>query len=628
MMTPPAPSHHASLSTRRPSSLQEPRIDVEISSLPFGAEIFGALPQFATGTADSHHPTEPGEREPNDEHAADLEDAQTLPDAPDKESEQIHRDSDRGETSPRHNWRPLPMRNAYLVAMTLLSLAMGIGQETLYRLSSRFGSLLTFEAVSELTAAQWFCWRYLPPMVVIFYGIAIATADHQVMRLAPFYDLSGQRGLSGRESLLRNPANYFWYLRHPIKAGPRVWTSALATVLALVVVPPVQNASLFTTTEHLTFPHQITRLKVHSLWSRLLTVSLVLIACCSVTLQFLLRQSSGLSESPYGIAGVLSVIADGNVLEKLEELGVHATRQDIAAKLSHEHFALRNGCLWQITALGDVERSGRVPQPQNVRPRRCVPGKSLVFILVLLGIVISVLTVVLSLTGARDILKAVPWIGTAFAVVYKLLWGQFEVFHRGTEPYFQLWRGNAPPSVLFVDYTGLPIVVLPLEALRRKHYQLALLGLNSILAEVLVVCVASVSDPIVTQIYWFSTETSTQETTFVTFWVTLSLAASIPLIMTMSAIGIWIKRRKARLPRSPGSIASVLLYVLNSRLIEDVKTTRSITPRKRLKLLQARAKTYALGWFATGEGSLRLGIDEEPCVARYVGAIEEIGEDL
>lgn len=162
--------------------------------------------------------------------------------------------------------------------------------------------------------------------------------------------------------------------------------------------------------------------------------------------------------------------------------------------------------------------------------------------------------------------------------------------------------------------------------MRHGRFILALQGVCSVLAEVLVVCVSSISD----QTFWDMMReghhtTSSDDQLFTEFVVSFGLAIGLPLIMTTSMITVWIQRRKAWLPRKPGTIANTFLYVQDTRLLKELKDMQSLSSIQRRKSFCAGQKEYALGWFDNGKDHLVLRIDEEPRLDGYRGPADVRG---
>ena len=67
---------------------------------------------------------------------------------------------------------------------------------------------------------QMFCYRYLPQMVIVLYGIGWAAVDLDVKRLEPYFQLSKPGGASASDSiLLHYPFNFLALV--PITAAKR-----------------------------------------------------------------------------------------------------------------------------------------------------------------------------------------------------------------------------------------------------------------------------------------------------------------------------------------------------------------------------------------------------------------------
>ena len=68
--------------------------------------------------------------------------------------------------------------------------------------------------------AQIFCYRYLPQMVIVLYGIGWAAVDLDVKRLEPYFQLSKPGGASASDSiLLRYPFDFMALV--PVNAAKR-----------------------------------------------------------------------------------------------------------------------------------------------------------------------------------------------------------------------------------------------------------------------------------------------------------------------------------------------------------------------------------------------------------------------
>ena len=512
------------------------------------------------------------------------------------------------------NWRPQPLRSPYLIFITMLSVTLAVAQEVVYqhahRLATHHRGMLNFHNVEELTFPQYFMWRYLLPVVIISYGTMVGAVDHQLMRMAPFYKLNRRCGLSGNDTFLRDPISYITYLRRPIKAGPLVWVSALTTVLATVVAPVAQSYVFQLKSISTTNPQvQLFQVLVAPVWSRLLTTTLALVACCSIALHIMLwRRSSGLSSDPGGLYGVVAMVVNGDVLHSLERFSADVNDNQLGATLSNCRFSLRQGSIHRLTGVtNDTLAIGR--SDSKAPPRRLCMSIWYTWGMLLFGFIIVMLCALFIIVMHISLVSAVT------AVVYKFLWSQVDVLARITEPYWQLSISQAPPSTLFVDYAGLPTIALPFTALRHRRWTLCFVGVCSVLAEVLIICMSSISELLHDPSVMMTTATgkSAQGVAIRLLWASVSMGVLIPLIMSICLILVWYQRRHFWLPRAPGKLASLLVYVHSTRLVRSIEmTSRTASQREQQSRLQTAGKRYALGYFDREDGTKRIAIDEEP----------------
>ena len=220
----------------------------------------------------------------------------------------------------------------------------------------------------------------------------------------------------------------------------------------------------------------------------------------------------------------------------------------------------------------------------------------------------------------------VPWFLTGIGVFTKMIWVQFDMHCRSVEPYWQLLKGKASASVLTVEYTGISLPVLPFRALANGRIFLVWVSINSILIEVLVICLASFG--LRGSHFYRRTEAASipfntdDGETYTSFWLSFAFSMVILFSLIVSLTLHWIIRRHSWIPRQPGSIASIITYFSASRLLDDFVGIEHLTPRQRNSRLVSLNKRYGLGWFRGCDGKIRLGIDEEPIRSRsYVPGV-------
>jgi hypothetical protein len=176
-----------------------------------------------------------------------------------------------------------------------------------------------------------------------------------------------------------------------------------------------------------------------------------------------------------------------------------------------------------------------------------------------------------------------------------------------------------------MDYTGTVPGWLSITAWINGQYLVSFVGLGAILAEVLTVCVTSFSvdgrkfisgrggapgDGDVDDRY------NTAET-FRSFWISFALSNGIILYLCVIATLVYIQRRHKFLPRQPGTIAGVLAFIHQSRMLDDFIDTERLDSKAMTQHLEKIGKTYALGWFNGRDGEDHCGVDQEPILAPY-----------
>ncbi|TVY35674.1 hypothetical protein LSUB1_G006218 [Lachnellula subtilissima] len=101
---------------------------------------------------------------------------------------------------PQANWKPFSMRWPYLTALIVISVTLAASQEYLYQKSSK-KPLYEFKSASELNTWDYFCFKYLPTIVAVIFGILWQVTDFEVKRLEAYYQLSKPGGALAAESI-------------------------------------------------------------------------------------------------------------------------------------------------------------------------------------------------------------------------------------------------------------------------------------------------------------------------------------------------------------------------------------------------------------------------------------------
>ncbi|OCK86292.1 hypothetical protein K432DRAFT_284962 [Lepidopterella palustris CBS 459.81] len=542
-------------------------------------------------------------------------------------------------------WRPMSMHWPYISLLIFIALALAGLQEFLCQLSikrSAEGSgLLEFTQPQELSIAAYFTWKYAPVLVFVTYGILWQISDFEVKRLEPFYQLSKKTGATAAESLNMDYLTFMSWLV-PLKAlryrQYAVIYSSLSTLVAGSLVPVLQSASINM------YPPKKDRkesdpkyVRIDPRWSRAVTACLVFVAICGFVLLFSLRRKSGLQSDPKGIAGIAAMATRSHILNDFHGLDT-APQHLIHKQLRHRRYILHKSSLWQGEYIRNSTETVR-EHGTDSRPLMLTKKAGIPYICFMLAFACSI-PVFMFVDAANFLTEKIPFLLTAIATIIKLLWNTIDCDVRMLEPFYILSRRRAPPRTLTLDYTGTMPGWLSIKALINRHYLVSLVGLGAILTEVLTVCVSSFS---VDGKKFFpghghdegneSNDRYNSDETFRSFWVSFALVIGILLYLIFIASLVYLRRSHKFMPRQIGTIASVLGFIHQSKMLVSFVDTEKFTGDKMTKYLEGLPKTYALGWFSGRDGEDHCGIDEEPLLAKYEYGVDwtktrVLGQDI
>ncbi|KAM0287174.1 hypothetical protein ACHAQH_000488 [Verticillium albo-atrum] len=543
----------------------------------------------------------------------------------------------RGEAQifyPQPNWKPFSMRWPYLTTIIFLSLGLAVMEELFYRRSKR-NPLLSFVSPSDLPAGKYFAFKFAPTLLSVLYGVLWQFVGIEVKRLEAFYQLSKEGGALAAESInVDYITSLNWW--RPFRAIKlRHWAvavSSVATSLAVSLVPTFGAASIVLSpgrAARMAHPDREKEILVDGLWSRLLISTLCVCAFCGCTLLYILQnRKSGLIADVKGIAGLASMAVVSHILVDFADLDV-VSHYDIHAKLKHRRYVLRNASLApdNETPINPRDRNryqeahlSKNPQPGMLRASGF--GSFATGVLLFLGFIPIFL-----FTPASVITDKAPWLVTALAVCIKLVWGTLDTDVRMMEPYYILSRRHAPPSILTLDYTSVPFGLFPIRAALNGHWLVFFVGFGSIMAELLTVLVTSLatvqgSDFINLVIPGKSNKNDpghiqAGQETRLSFWVSFGLAIFILLYMVFVSAFVFMRRRHPFLPRQPNTLASVLAFIHQSKMIWGFVGTSKLDHKGMARHLEARGQTYGLGRFVGRDGQTHCGVDEEELLGGY-----------
>ncbi|OAA50709.1 hypothetical protein ISF_09327 [Cordyceps fumosorosea ARSEF 2679] len=552
---------------------------------------------------------------------------------------------------PKPNWKPWSMRWPHLTLLVLVSVGLAVMQEVLFR-RFRDTPILAFHSPKEVQPLIYFAVKFLPTLAAVVYGVLWQFTDFEVRRLEAFYQLSKDGGALASESINVDYVTSFNLVR-PIRALKlghyTVAVSSLGTLLAGSLGPTFAAASVILTPslrERNAHPDAEKTLTFSSTWSRLLTSTLTICAVLATVLFVLLqKRRSGLNSDVRGIAGLASMAVVSHILMDFKDMDT-AKHNDIHHKLKYHRYMLKNSSLApddeNLTSAKDREKFyGVDDEPvnhmsDNPHPLMLRPGGCVTFIVALVAFMGFVPAFVF--TDAGVVTDKAPWFATAWAVCLKLSWNGMETAVRMMEPYYILSRRHAPSKILTLDYTALPFGYMPLRALANGHLIMFFVGFGSILAEFLTVFVTGLTTSDgqgFIKAYTGRDEPADNDSnnlksiyagqdTIVSFSVSFGLTMFVLLYMTVVATVVFVRRRHPFLPRQPNTIASVLAFIHQSKMLYRFVGTAKLNGTEMARRLREcdGGATYGLGWFEGRDGQTHCGVDQEELMSTYKHGVD------
>lgn len=536
------------------------------------------------------------------------------------------------------NWKPVSMRSYYILMLVGVSLGLGIFQEWLCRHSQALEAdgqgILQFDNAASVPLFYFITWHYMPTLIFVVYGVLWSIMDFDIKRLEPYYQLSQPSGSTAAASLNLDHLTAWSYFVPFTAIKLRQWAvffSSLGNILATSIAPSLQNPSIalilnpkWDPNFEGTSPQPQFFVRVAPRWSRALTSSLVVTAAIGVFLLIQLRRKSGLLSDPKGISGVAAMATKSHILADFQGTDI-ATRRQIHQKLQHRRFVLYKSSIWpgewnRVTeASPESLRKSESTHPLMLRLQAGIPFMALMS-LCLISIPI------INFTSANVVPNALPWLPVLAATLIKMLWTTFESDVRLMEPFYILSKGQAPPQMsLTLDYQGTVYGWIPIKASLNGHYLVALVGLCSVLLDILTVTVSSFSVNSAVFLHGSNRDNvSNQDQTFTSFWSSVMLSIAILSFSIIAAALVYTRRRHPFLPREPSTIAAVLAFIFASNMLDDFIDTERYTNKQMEAMLKSKVdangspKRYGLGWFKGRDGIFHCAVDEEPMTSKYV----------
>lgn len=543
---------------------------------------------------------------------------------------------------PQPNWKPLSMKWPYLLWLVILSILLAVTQEVLYQ-KYKHDPIIKFKSPDDVEPSLYFMVKFLPTLCAVSYGIFWQFTDFEVRRLEAYYQLSKQEGALASKSINVDYVTSISFFRpfHALKLGHyAVALSSIASTLAVSLVPTFAAASVVlnpSRAERMKHPDHDKEIYIAATWSRLLTSTLALCAVLSCCLFYVLqRRRSGLQGDVRGIAGLASMAVVAHILMDFKDMDT-AKHKDIHHKLKRRRYMLRNNSLAPYDGgsakLQDREEDDSTHLSENPHPLALRALGSIPFIVGLFLFAGFIPTFLF--TQASIITEHAAWAVTALAVILKMSWGAMETAVRVMEPYYILSKRHAPSKALTLDYTALPFGYMPIRALMNGHILVFFVGFGTVMAEFLTIMVTSLAtvegqDFIIS----FGTNSDTEweekqrfvnsgQETVLSFYISLGLTLFVLSYMMVVASIVFFRRRHAFLPRQPNTIASILAFIHQSKMLYNFVGTAKLNNAQMVKKLDD-GKTYGLGWFKGRDGQTHCGVDQEELTSSYKHGINYI----
>ena len=119
-------------------------------------------------------------------------------------------------------WKPFTLRAPTIIASLLITVALIVLIEYINKISIEEKALFFAKRVEDFPVSVVFCYRYLPQMIVVAWGVAWAAVDLDVKRLEPYFQLSKPEGAKASDSIfLHYPFDFIAFV--PINASRKGW---------------------------------------------------------------------------------------------------------------------------------------------------------------------------------------------------------------------------------------------------------------------------------------------------------------------------------------------------------------------------------------------------------------------
>lgn len=509
-------------------------------------------------------------------------------------------------------------------------------------------TIFTFKASN---AGAFFFWQFIPIILAVIPGLMWEVIYIEACRLQLYRDLASPQGSTLKDSLSQTYLTSFsWFVPyHALKHSKKhtgVAMISIAYLLSYGVLPTVSVAMI-----KIQWDASVTEGTAQPLIYLIvleLLVSMSTVAFAVAAFVILHRQKSGLYNNPASLAGLGTLVAESNLLQKFQSLRSFETQEGIDKTLGHLQLGLEHtGTSYQITLLDPSQTVPKIPEKMWRRDSNeahpwWLRGWTYIGLNILMIIPIIVLYIVIYRQAYAAILYNDPLkinanafavkvctailaqVNAAFYANWHLNVAILQPYHKLAECVQKKLQGSS--SALRMDFTGSAISNLMRQG---QSFDVWLMAVCALLTQLAVIIRPGVFQNLgfIAALGLKNSSNSLLSSLFKGTNIPAGVAPlriisyvfdGIYLILTLfGLLLILTNKRKPFLPRKPYTLSSQILYLCHgTELLEDLKGMPTLSKKARDTRLKQNGHKYALGW-----------VEDEAKTCSYVGIdrLENIG---
>ena len=184
---------------------------------------------------------------------------------------------------------------------------------------------------------------------------------------------------------------------------------------------------------------------------------------------------------------------------------------------------------------------------------------------------------------------------TCLGIILQTQWNRLEREYSILEPFRQLHAGHATPESTILISRSLFHVTSFFTSLYRRSYFVALIAFVAVIAEVLIIVLPGV--PFDSGQVWIA------------FIVSSYLSMAILGLMLIALLAIWLHPKGPDLPRKPGTLGALCLYLCDSQMRFDLADMAYMGKEERDYAVRDLEREYALVCGLGSDGEIRWRVD-------------------